>query len=189
MFMHLFERAYKEVYNKLNENHFPPNSLDPQVFYFTDRTSDPILMPSIKNQILKDIQTINQAESQFTQMRVWDYVLTGPILDKNSSERCPIIIKVQISEANLDDVIKERILQTIKEINDKLATGTTHPIVYIPTLRKIELEKLNAAYHPYTQRWIKKPSFLEEKTAKDISKVKQKSKHTLIKGLRKLERA
>jgi hypothetical protein len=191
MIMHLFEHAYKNAYNNLNENHFPPNSLDPQVFYFTDKGSDPVLMPAIKNQILNDIHFINQTESEFTQMRVWDYVLTGPILDKDSSENCSIIIKVQINKANLDDLIKENILRRMKEINDRLAIGTKHPIVYIPTIRKIEIEKLNAGYHPFTQRWLKKPSFLEEsnKSAKDASKIKQKPKHSLLKGLRKLEGA
>jgi len=190
MFMYLFEKAYKDAYDELSKKNFPPNSLDPNVFYFNPQGGDPLLMSSIVEQIKNDIMLINQADSEFTQSRVWNYVLTGPILNKNSSETCPIIIKVQITTANLDDVVKERILQRIKEINDKLATGTRHPIVYIPTIRKIDVNKLNGAYQPFYQKWIKKPSFLEESkktSANNISKIKQKPKHSLIKGLRKLE--
>jgi hypothetical protein len=191
MIMLLFENAYRDAYANLNKKEFPPNSLDPQVFYFTDEGYDPILLPGVAEQIRKDIEDINHAESAFMQTRIWNYVLTGPILDKDSSERCPIVIRLQLNTANLDDVTKERILQKIKEVNDKLATGTKHPIIYIPTIRKIDIEKLNAAYDIFRQKWIKKPSFLEEskKTAGEISKIKNKPKHSLIKGLRKLERA
>jgi hypothetical protein len=191
MFMFLFENAYKNAYASLNKKEFPPNSLDPQVFYFTDEGHDPVLLPGVAEQIKKDIEDINHIESAFMQTRVWNYVLTGPILNKDSSETCPIVIRLQLNTANLDDVTKERILQGIKGINDKLATGTKHPIIYIPTIRKIDPEKLNGAYDIFRQKWIKKPSFLEEskKTAGDLAKIKNKPKHTLTKGLRKLERA
>ena len=162
MFMHLFEKAYKDACINLCENKFPPNSLDPAVFYVNPQGGDPILMPGIAEQIKKDIMLINQAESEFTQTRVWNYFLTGPILNKDSSETCPIVVKVQINTTNLDDVVKERILQRIKEINDKMAQGTRHPIVYIPTIREIDTEKLNGAYQPFYQKWIKKPTFLEK---------------------------
>ena len=115
MFMFLFENAYKDAYANVNKKEFPPNSLDPQVFYFTDEGNDPVLLPGIAEQIKNDIENINHAESAFMQTRVWNYVLTGPILDKDSSETCPIVIRLQINKANLDDVTKERILQKIKE--------------------------------------------------------------------------
>jgi len=189
MFMFLFENAYKDAYANVNKKEFPPNSLDPQVFYFTDEGNDPVLLPGIAEQIKNDIENINHAESAFMQTRVWNYVLTGPILDKDSSETCPIVIRLQINKANLDDVTKERILQKIKEINDKLATGTKHPIVYIPTIREIETQKINGAYDIFKSKWIKKPDFLEEskKTIDHISKIKNKPKHSLLKGLNKLE--
>lgn len=191
MFMSLFEKAYKNAYTNLNENSFPLNSLDPNVFYFTYKGSDPVLMQGIENQIFNDVEAINHVDPQFVKTRIWDYFLTGPILDKDSSKNCPIIIKLQINKTNLDDVTKERILQRIKEINDRKAVGTSHPIVYIPTIREIDINELNAAYHPFTKRWLKKPSFLGEnkKTAGGISRIKQKAKHNLVKGLKKLEGA
>lgn len=190
MFMQLFEKTYRDFITKQNKKLLPPNSLDPEVFHFPEDGTDPILLPAIRQQILHNIQEINQADSAFTNTRVWNYVLTGPILDKDSSDRCPIIIKVQINKANLDDVLKERILQTIKDINDKLAIGTQHPIVYIPTVREIDPNELNGGYNVFRQAWIKKPNFLEEKknNSSDLSRIKQKSKHSLINRLRKIER-
>jgi hypothetical protein len=88
---------------------------------------------------------------------------------------------VKISKTNLTDVLKERILQTIKNINDRLATGTTHPIVYLPTVRSFELESELAAYHPFTEKWVKKPRFLGESSdlnelSRDPAKIKRKHK-------------
>jgi hypothetical protein len=160
MFMQFFEEAYKDAITKYEKGILYPNSLDPNVFYFPE-TGDPILLPSIEQQILRNIQQINQTESQFMQTRVWDFLLTGPILKKDASETCPIIIKLQLNTANLDDVLKEKILECIKDINDKLAVGTRHPIVYIPSVRKIEFDASLGAYHVFLRKWIRKPNFLE----------------------------
>ena len=160
MFMQFFEEAYKDAITKYEKGILYPNSLDPNVFYFPE-TGDPILLPSIEQQILRNIQQINQTESEFMQTRVYDFLLTGPILKKDASETCPIIIKLQLNTANLDDVLKEKILQRIKNINDKLAVGTRHPIVYIPSIRKIEFENSLGAYHVFLRKWIRKPNFLE----------------------------
>jgi hypothetical protein len=148
------------------------------------------MQPGIKAQILRDIDLINSAEQDYVKTRVWDYVVTGPIVQEGSSEKCSINVIVQITPTNLTDILKERILNTIKEINGKMATGTTHPIYYIPTLRKIEPEKYYAVYHPYTEKWIKKPRFLGEAKndlkglTQDITK--RKPKQSLKKGLKKL---
>jgi hypothetical protein len=160
MFMQFFEEAYKDAITKYEKGILYPNSLDPNVFYFPE-TGDPILLPSIEQQILRNIQQINQTESQFMQTRVWDFLLTGPILKKDASETCPIIIKLQLNVANLDDVLKEKILERIKDINDKLAVGTRHPIVYIPSVRKIEFDENLGAYHVFLRKWVRKPNFLE----------------------------
>jgi len=200
MFMRLFDNVYKTAYIKENKN-IVPNSLDPQVFYFSESGADPKLLPSIRNQIAYDIAEINKIESEFTQTRIWDYILTGPILNEDASETCDIVIKVQINTTKLDDVIKEKILQRIKEINGRMATGTRHPIIYIPSIRKIEVEKLNGAYHPFTEKWIKKPDFLEAKESNSLKESKKnlkhfsdvkskiKSRHSLTRGLKKIESA
>ena len=183
--MHLFEKEYRDSYIKHHTKPITVNSLDPRVFYFGPEGGDPILQPEIKQQILRDIEIINSAESEFNRTRVEDYIIVGNILSENSSERCPINVLVKISKANLTDVLKERILQTIKNINDRLATGTTHPIVYQPTIREFNLEDLTAAYHPYIEKWIKKPRFLGESTdLNELSKdpAKTKRKHKLLRS-------
>ncbi len=186
----LFQEEFEKAYLKYHTNPISPNSLDPRVWYFTSNGGDPILQPQIKTQIFQDIERINSAEQQGAQKRVWEYFLVGPALKENSSEKSSINILVLINKTNLDDMLKERILQTIKDINGKLATGTLHPIYYIPTIRDLDQDKYSAIYHPFTQKWIKKPRFLgEAKTdlenlAKDPTR--KKHKQSLKRGLKKL---
>jgi len=187
--MRLFEKELKD-YLKYHTQPIPPNSLDSRVWYFTPDGRDPILIPSIKQQIIRDIDRINESEQQFVKTRVWDYFMTGPILQEGSSNECPINIIVQINKTNLDDMLKEHILNTIKDINGKLAVGTQHPIYYIPTIREFNKDNHYAVYHPYTEKWIKKPRFLgEAKTdMAELGKVttKKRPKQSLKKGLKKL---
>jgi hypothetical protein len=186
----LFEQEFKKAYLKYHTNPVAPNSLDPRVWYFLPQGGDPRLQPEVKTQIFNDIDRINSAEQQGIKKRVWDYFIVGPVVEQNSSERCSINVLVLINKTNLDDILKERILQTIKEINGRLATNTLHPIYYIPTIRDLDKEKYSAIYHPYTEAWIKKPRFLgEAKTdlenlAKDITK--KKTKYSLKRGLKKI---
>ncbi len=160
--MSLFEKAYLKAYHKHHKSPLPPGSLDPSVFYFPEDGSDPFLMPGIKSQIIEDIERINNAELPNVKTRVWSYVITGPILNEKSSKTCDIQVRVQLATNNLVDVTKERILQTIKNINGKLAYGSLHPLIYIPTIRPLDLNQMNGAYDPFKNVWIKKPSFLKE---------------------------
>jgi len=160
--MSLFEKAYLKAYHKHHKNPLPPGSLDPSVFYFPEDGSDPFLMPGIKSQIIEDIERINNAELPNIKTRVWSYVITGPILKEKASKTCDIQVRVQLATNNLVDVTKERILQTIKNINGKLAYGSLHPLIYIPTIRALDLNHINGAYDPFKNVWIKKPSFLKK---------------------------
>ena len=88
-------------------------------------------------------------------------------------------------------MVKERVLQTIKQINGSLATGSLHPIYYSPTIRDLDQERYPAIYHPYTDKWVKKPRFLGEAKIdlKDIARdpaYKKNRKHPLKKGFKKL---
>ena len=62
MIMQFFEEAYKDAITKYEKGTLYPNSLDPQVFYFPEM-GDPILLPSIEQQILRNIQ-----ETEFTEI-------------------------------------------------------------------------------------------------------------------------
>jgi hypothetical protein len=188
--MNLFEAEYKDSLLKHHKNIIPPNTLDPRVFYFPYEGGDPILLPEVKLQILNDIDAINSAENEYNKTRVSDYIMYGSILKAKSSDKCAINILVKINVTNLSDVLKERLLYNIKAINNRLAAGTTHPIVYVPTIRDFDLEKYEAAYHPYTDKWLKKPEHIKEAKT-DIANLhrdpkKRKPKLSLKYGIRKL---
>jgi hypothetical protein len=186
----LFEKEFQKAYLPYHTNPISPNSLDPRVWYFLPNGGDPKLQPEVKAQILFDIDRINGAEGEGVGKRVWDYFIVGPVLEENSSEKCSLNVLLQINKTNLDDILKERILQTIKQINGRLATGTLHPLYYIPTIRDLDKERYPAIYHPFTEKWIKKPRFLGEaksdleNLAKDPTK--KKHKQSLKRGLKKL---
>jgi hypothetical protein len=186
----LFQEEFDKAYLPYHTDPVSPNSLDPRVWYFLPGGGDPKLQPGVKTQILQDIDRINSAEQEYARKRVWDYFIVGPVLEENSSEKCSINILVLINKTNLDDMLKERILQTIKELNGRLATGTQHPIHYIPTIRDLDQERYPAIYHPFTEKWVKKPRFLGEaksdleKLYKDPTKLKHKT--SLKKGIKKL---
>lgn len=189
--MKLFEQEL-EKYLKYHTNPISPNSLDPRVWYFLPNGGDPKLQPEIKAQILNNIDQINSVEQEGNKKRVWDYFMVGPALNEKSSDKCSINIIVQINPTNLSDMLKEHILNKIKDINGKLATGSLHPIHYIPTIRKFDAEKYDAVYHPFTEKWIKKPRFLGESTYdidnlhKEINNKKKFAKYSLKRGLKKL---
>jgi hypothetical protein len=186
----LFEEELEKAYLPYHTNPIAPNSLDPRVWYYLPDGGDPKLQPEVKAQILFDIDRINEAEGEGVKKRVWDYFIIGPVLEENSSEKCSINVLVLINKTNLDDMLKERILQTIKQLNGRLATGTQHPIHYIPTIRDLDQERYPAIYHPFTEKWVKKPRFLGEAKSdlenlhKDPAKLRRK--YSLKKGIKKL---
>lgn len=189
--MKLFEQELKN-YIDYHTDPVSPNSLDPRIWYFLPGGGDPKLQPQVKSQILNNIDQINSVEQEGVQKRVWDYFMVGPALSEESSDKCSINIVVQINTANLSDMLKEHILNRIKDINGKLATGSLHPIYYIPTVRKFDKDRYDAVYHPFTEKWIKKPRFLGESSFdldnlhKDIDRKKKFAKYSPKKGLKKL---
>lgn len=189
--MYLFEKNYKKILDQYNKKPLAPGSLDPSVFYFPEDGSGPFLMPGIQAQIVEDIERINNSELPNVKTRVWNYIITGPILKEKASKKCDIIVRVQLSTHNLADVTKERILHTIKDINGRLAYGTLHPLIYIPTIRQLDLKTLNGAYDPFKNLWVKKPSFLKESSKASLDKIskintKKTNKQFFSKGLKKI---
>jgi len=157
--MHLFEKAYYNNLEQLqNKPPIPKNSLDPAVFEYSDDGKDPVMNDLVRMQIIRDIQTINQQENEFNQTRVFDYVVFGPILKPGSSDKCLIQVLVQLNTNNLTDILKERILQHVKKLNKQTALGTSHPLQYILTIRPINFEHYQAVFHPYTNKWLKRPN-------------------------------
>lgn len=190
--MNLFEKEFRDGYIKYHTNPIPDNVLDPRVFSVAPEGGDPKMLPEVKLQIINDIDFINSAEEAYNCTRIEDFIVYGPILKPNSSDKCTINVLVKISTANLTDVLKERILNAIKTVTGRLAPGTVHPIVYVPTIREIDLDLYDSVYHPYTEKWLKKPRHLGEakhsleNLHKDPTKVKPKKKSSLKYGIKKI---
>ena len=159
--MNLFEKTYRDIYLKYHNNPIARNSLDPRVFMFSDEQGDPILVDAVRTHILNDIQSINNIEGIGTMTRVQDYVLVGPVLDEQSAEDCTVVILVQLNTYNLQDVLKERILNHVtRTLNKRLLTGTVHPVKYKLLENTINIKDYTAVYKPFTNVWVKKPRFL-----------------------------
>jgi len=200
--MNLFENEYKDEYLKHHTNPINPNELDPTVFYSEQVGGDPKMVPGVRSQILMDIDAINAAENESVKTRVFDYVVVGPILQKDSSKFCPITVYVKLNTYNLDDILSERILNCIKVINDRRAPNTTHPLHYIPTTRESNkpfeqdenfLDKWGNVYHPFYEKWLRKPRKLGESRHSleklgDPAKYKKSTykRMSLKKGIKKL---
>lgn len=126
----------------------PRNSLDPTVFQFRD-DSYPIMHPMIKTQIQYDIEDIDDV------VHVNRYYVIGSILTNKYSPTSDIDINVEVNARNkmeMEDAIK-----VIKDINGRLAPGTTHPINYYIMENKYDLMKTDAAYDVDREQWIKEP--------------------------------
>lgn len=139
---------------------FKRDGLNPRVFSSFDDGRDPILVDGIKNQILNDINQLNQVEDNFNNTRVADYIVAGAILKEGASNTAPIIVYVKINTNNLTDILKERLLNKVKEISGKKAVLTLNPINYVLTVRDFDIENMYAAYHPFSEKWLKKPLYL-----------------------------
>jgi predicted nucleotidyltransferase len=124
------------------------NSLDPTVFEFPEEGL-PIMHPAIQQQIIFDVRKIDEI------IHVVDYYVCGSILTKRYSPTSDIDVNVHVSSEN--DIEKEKALMFLKEINGKLAAGTTHPINYFIMEGKIDYSKFNGVYDVENERWRKEP--------------------------------
>jgi hypothetical protein len=158
--MDKFDNEYKDKYLQYHHKPFIKNELDPRVFSYSDDGSNPKLVDLVRTSILNDIDQLNQVEDIYSSTRVKDYVIFGHILDKGSSDRCPIQVMIEVNTNNLEDVLKERLLQKVKELNGRIVPGTTHPVHYTLTIRPIDFTKYISAYKPFTNEWVKRPRFL-----------------------------
>jgi len=143
---------------------FPRNSLDPTVFQFQDGLK-PILSPKIKVQIMEDITKIQQL------LTVNQFYIIGSILTRNYSPRSDIDVNIEIFGEDLDDdLVYGRTLTVLKEMNGRLANGTTHPInYYIIKAGKFDLTRTEGAYDVESEKWLKEPKFFSINISSYIS--------------------
>lgn len=145
--MNKFDRY---IYSFLNESvvDIPRNSLDPSVFEFSDSNA-PILHPLIKTQIAQDIEEIARV------IPVTRYFIVGSILTKNYTSNSDLDVNVEVDPPS--NRVPTEIFDIVKQINGKLAGGTTHPINYYIMEENYDLDKTEAAYDVANEVWIKEP--------------------------------
>lgn len=128
----------------------PRNSLDPNVFTFPEGMA-PILNTGIKKQILADVDGINKY------LTVKDFYMVGSILTKSYAENSDIDINVEVYKEDVDDVVQLKLLSIIKQMNGKLATGTSHPINYYIQLEDRDDDNFDGIYDVINEKWVKEP--------------------------------
>ena len=87
------------------------------------------------------------------------YFVLGSILTKNYSPHSDIDVNVQIDPP--DDTVVESVFDLIKNLNGRLAAGTTHPINYFVIQDDYDLDSADGAYDVANEAWIKEPEDLD----------------------------
>jgi hypothetical protein len=144
-----------------------PNSLDPTVFYFPENGQHPRLLPSVHAQITNDIEMLVSGQPA----RVQNYVIVGDIVKpgkatSNKEIKVMVVINKNIKDVDVDGIAAEELLKLANTLSGRLATGTTHKIRYVITVRDIDPKDHEGIYDIPNMNWIKTPSGL---TQNDIS--------------------
>ena len=140
------------IFNKLAESvvNIARDDLDETVFQVRD-SGIPILRDAIKIQILGDIDQIRKVGA------VENFFVIGSILTKNYTDNCDIDVSVQIDPQLVDSICIADMMHLLKQLNGRLATGTTHPINYYIITHPFDEDKSEAVYDPVNEKWIKAP--------------------------------
>lgn len=132
----------------------PKNSMAPDVFSF-EENREPILLDSIRYQILNDIQKFKQISN------VKGAFIVGSILTKLYNKTSDIDVNIEMYNEEVDDMSEAKLLLLLKNINGRMATGTQHPINYYILLKEPSEDQFNGIYDIFTNKLIKVPKELE----------------------------
>lgn len=137
-----------------------PNSLDPTVFYFHETGESPTLLPGIYSQILNDIEMFVAGQQP---SRVKKVIMVGDVLkpgnkNKTAPIKVMIILNKDIMDLDVDGILAEEILKLSKVLSGRMAIGSLRKIDYIPAIRDVDLQAVEAAYNLTTNGWLKLPS-------------------------------
>lgn len=158
------------VINLLKESVVTLSKDDLDSTVFTSKMGGvPVLHDAIKIQILKDIDEIRKTAP------VVNFYLIGSILTKNYDRNSDLDITVQIDEQFVDNISAISILHVLKELNGKLATGSSHPINYYITTQELDTDKTEAVYDIVNEKWLKTPKSYDP----DVEKWNVKFQDTL----------
>lgn len=127
------------------------SGLDPTVFQLSEGLP-PILQPAIKEQIMADLLNFKRA------IDITKAYIIGSILTRNYNSKSDIDVTIEVHKEDIDEETGilgvGKIIATLRALNGKLATGTTHPINYYVTTDFNE-DNADAIYDLETDKWIK----------------------------------
>lgn len=159
--MPLFEKKYVD-YLTVYKVPIGPNQMDPTVFYMSELGEPPKLLPGIHAQITKDLEMFTSNQPQ----RVKNYYLVGPACkpgSKNRTGELRVIIELNknLMDVDVDGLHAEEIMKYAKTLSGNLATGTSRPINYIPTVRPIDETNYEGIYDIPHFRWLRTPNGIQ----------------------------
>jgi len=152
------------ICSHLNESivDIPRNSLDTSVWEFPEDRY-PIIHPIIKTQIENDMKDIQD------KIKVSRVYIMGSITTNRYSSMSDIDVNVQVKSQN--ELEKMDVLDVVKRINGRLATGTTHPINYYIFEGDYDYTKVDGGvYQLDSERWLKDPKIVKNDMSLMIKK-------------------
>lgn len=156
------------VFVKLRESvvTLSKEDIDPTVFQFRENGA-PTLREPIRIQILKDIDEIRKVSP------VVNFFIIGSILTKNYDSTTDIDVSVEVDPQVVDSVSTAEMLHTLKYLNGRLASDTTHPINYYILTSEYDTSKAEAVYDVLNDRWLKEPKIYEPDVEKWCTKFQE----------------
>ena len=158
----VFEKKYAD-YLTVYKIPVGPDQLDPTIFYYSVTQNVHKLLPTIHSQIISDLEFFTDRQPQ----RVKNCYIVGPVVDpgnknKNGEIRVIVEINKDIMDVDVDGLSSERVTSTLHNLSNKLATGSTRSIVYIPSVRPIEKNSYTGIYDIVKNEWLKEPQGLNK---------------------------
>ena len=129
----------------------PKNVLSKDVWDLDD-SDNPVIKQPIFNQIASGL---NEIEKIITLKNVF---ITGSILTKRYNQNSDIDVTVEVYDEDMNELTSGKVLMLIKNLNGKLAIGTTHKInFYILTDIAYNENNYEGIYDLKSNKWIKEP--------------------------------
>lgn len=163
---------FKYLYEQIMSSLIIEHSLPPDIFYYPNITVEPTLQALLLNkegikpalndmvrrQILADIEAINNVDIGIPG-RVDDFMIIGDCLRPlhQAQKNAPVEVVICYNVNNFSDLMHSRLLHLHSIIHGRLLSGTQRKVYYYFRHAPFDLDKYNAAYHPYTNKWIKEP--------------------------------
>ena len=161
MLMPVFEKKYVD-YLTVYKIPIGPGQMDPTVFYQSDTAEQPTLLPTIHDQITKDLEEITSNQPY----RIENYYLVGPACKPGSKSRTGelrVVLQMnnKLKDVDIDGLHSEQLLKHAKNLSGRLATGTGREINYVLTVRPIEETSYEGIYDIPKFNWFRTPNGLK----------------------------